>query len=145
MAKLEGQVQAMAHDAVALKIELAATRSALTLILGGDSGASAQQFNQAVAVYSQEHADLYNLRVTVHRQQPTMARLIEMYREFNQQHNLKVTGRQFGLCEWLNDNPDGLSEEERAQLAREFYLQPMETQEDSSDETVDQVGAGDDH
>jgi len=69
----------------------------------------------------------------------SMKEIIETVREFNAEPRriTKIRGEQIGLVEYLNENPDNLSEEEITNLASEFNLQAY-VKEDDKDENTDQ-------
>ena len=65
----------------------------------------------------------------------TTTECLEKVREFNMTHDVQATGDNFMLVEYLNENPDNLSVEERNALAMEFGLtinQPVEEKDDDA-------------
>ena len=66
----------------------------------------------------------------------TMEEMIEKAREFNSEPRrlVQLRGDHFGLDAWLNENPEGLSEEEQEALAQEFGLAKVDDEEPITEE-----------
>jgi hypothetical protein len=93
-----------------------------------------------VEAYLAEHIRLGDFIVQVNQAQiakaVTMEEVIEQCREFNADpHRLTyIRGDAFGLLEYLNDNPDELTDEELAKLGLEFRLAKHEDEEPITEE-----------
>ena len=72
----------------------------------------------------------------------TMTEVIDAARAYNDDPKrlTKIRGEQFGLVEYLNDNPDSLSEEKVVDLGGEFGLNINFKEEETEDEDTDQAG-----
>ncbi|RLC98448.1 MAG: hypothetical protein DRI65_18240 [Chloroflexota bacterium] len=79
-----------------------------------------------------------------HQGSASMKEIIDAAREFNNDPKriTKIRGEQIGLVDYLNTNPDNLSEEDVVALGEEFELNIDFTKEEDEDEQIpDQEGA----